>query len=287
MNHRLLLLRLFGALALWHNAACADLPILHGGEAPQIGHARIYEQSGIPVFRYQILKTYPHDTGNYTEALFMHDGYLYEGTGLYGASRLTKSNLATGEVLSERALDARYFGEGAVAVGERLYRLSYISNTGFVYRPDDLSPIATFHYPTQGWGLTTDGQQLIMSNGSAAILFIDPDSFETRRYITVHDAYGEVGFLNELEYVDGDLYANIWQTDYLVRFSAETGAVNAWIDLTGLNPNPTRLVYPHVLNGIAYTGQPGTLVVTGKNWPKLWHIKLTPANQVRYRRDYE
>lgn len=265
------------AFVLPDTTAFADMPILHDGEAPQIGGVRVYSQSQIPVYRYEVLKTYAHDTADYTEALFMHDGYLFEGTGQYGKSRLKKSDLETGEVLSQRDLDPRYFGEGAVALGDRLYHLTYISNTGFVYRPDDLTPVSEFSYTQQGWGLTTDGEMLIMSNGSASVLFIDPDDFTIERAIIVRDAYSTVGFLNELEYVDGDIYANIWQTDYIVRFSAETGRVNGWIDLRGLNPEPDKLVYPHVLNGIAYTGEPGTLLVTGKNWPSLWHIRLNPV----------
>jgi glutamine cyclotransferase len=268
------------AMLLWIAAGVADpLPILHDGEAPQVGHERIYRQSGIPVYRFAIQQTYSHDTADYTEALFMHDGFLYEGTGKYGRSRLKKWNLATGEVKSVRELEARYFGEGAVALKDRLYQLTYISNTGFIYRPHDLSPIERFHYPRQGWGMTTDGEHLIVSDGSAAVAFLDPETFETERDIVVRDGYGEVGFLNELEYVDGDIFANVWQTDYLVRFSAETGAVNGWVDLSGLNPNPTRLVYPHVLNGVAYNGEPGTLLVTGKNWPNLWHIKLVETSR--------
>ena len=277
-SHPVLLLAT--ATLLWMSVGAADpLPILHDGEAPQVGHARIYGQSGIPVYRYEIQQTYPHDTADYTEALFMHNGFLYEGTGKYGRSRLKKWDLETGEVKSVRELEARYFGEGAVALKDRLYQLTYISNTGFVYRPHDLSPIERFHYPRQGWGMTTDGEHLIVSDGSAGVAFLDPETFEAERYIVVRDGYGEVGFLNELEYIDGDIVANVWQTDYLVRFSAETGAVNGWVDLSGLNPNPTRLVYPHVLNGVAYTGEPGTLLVTGKNWPNLWHIKLVEASR--------
>ncbi|UHD17496.1 glutaminyl-peptide cyclotransferase [Thiocapsa bogorovii] len=166
-----------------------------------------------------------------------------------------------------------------MALKDRLYQLTYISNTGFGYRPHGLSPIERFHYPRQGWGMTTDGEHLIVSDGSAGVDFSDPETFEAERQIVVRDGYGEVGFLNELEYVDGDIGANVWQTDYLVRFSAETGAVNGWGDLSGLNPNPTRLVYPHVLNGVAYTGEPGTLLVTGKNWPSLWQIKLVEASR--------
>ncbi len=258
--------------------ARADPPILHDGEAPQIGHARVYEQSEIPIYRYEIIKTYPHDTADYTEALFMHEGYLYEGTGQYGKSRLKKWDLDSGQMISQRDVDRRYFAEGAVALDDRLFQFTYISNTGFIYRAHDLSPIGEFHYPTQGWGMTTNGERLIISNGSAAILFIDPEDFTVDRFITVRDRYSEVGFLNELEYVDGDIYANVWQTDFIVRFSAETGSVNGWIDLTGLNPDPATLVYPHVLNGIAYSGQADTLLVTGKNWPNLWHIRLVPVS---------
>ena len=252
----------------------AVTPIIRDGEAPQVGHARVYDQSDIPVYRYQIIQTYPHDTDDYTEALFIHDGHLYEGTGQYGKSRLKKLDLETGEVIGQHDLDRRFFGEGAVALGERLYQLTYTSNTGFIYRKDDFTLEGTFHYPGQGWGMTTDGESLIVSDGSSGVLFLDPETLSIERHIAVRDAQSHVGFLNELEYVDGDIYANVWQTDFVVRFSAETGIVNGWVDLTGLNPDPKTLVYPHVLNGIAYNGEAGTLIVTGKNWPNLWHIRL-------------
>jgi len=266
-------------LGFWVVATAKYLPILHGGEAPQIGKARVYGQHDIPVYRYEILKTYAHDTADYTEALFMHDGFVYEGTGGYGNSWLKKWDLKTGHLAQKHELDDRYFGEGAVILGDTLYQLTYISNIGFKYRANDLRPVAQFRYPRQGWGLTTDGTLLIMSDGSSTILFIDPTDFSVDHSIYVRDAYSEVGFLNELEYVDGDIYANVWQTDYIVRFSATTGRVNGWIDLSGLNPSPETLVYPHVLNGIAYTVEPGTLLVTGKNWPSLWHIRLTRTPQ--------
>jgi glutamine cyclotransferase len=254
--------------------AAAELPILHDGEAPQVGEARVYEQKGIPVYRYDILKTYPHDTRDYTEALFMHNGLVYEGTGGYGNSWIKIWDLQSGRLEKKQDVDDHYFGEGAVVLDDVLYHLTYISNVGFTYGASDLQPLSKFHYPYQGWGLTTDGTHLIMSNGSSTILFLDPEDFSIDHTITVYDNYSEVGFLNELEYVDGDIYANVWQSDYIVRFSAETGAVNGWVDLVGLNPDPVELVYPHVLNGIAYTGEPGTLLVTGKNWPSLWHLRL-------------
>ena len=125
--------------------------------------------------------------------------------------------------------------------------------------------------------MTTDGRSLIMGDGSSGIYFLNPVNLYLECYVTVEDEFGPIGFLNELEYVDGEIYANIWQTDYIVRFSAETGKVTGWVDLTGLNPDPERLVYPLVLNGIAYAGEPETLIVTGKKWPNLWHIRLVPA----------
>lgn len=264
-------------LILSGRASGAQEPILHNGEAPQVGHERVHGQSAVPVFTYEILATYPHDTADYTEALFMHNGHLYEGTGLYGESRLKIWDLETGTVIRQRELDERYFGEGAVVANGMLYQVTYISNTGFIYDPDTLQQVVSFRFPRQGWGLTTDGRSLIMGDGSSGIYFLNPSNLYLERYITVEDGFGSVGFLNELEYVDGEIFANVWQTDYIVRFSADTGEVTGWIDLTGLNPDPDTLVYPLVLNGIAYTGEPNTLLVTGKKWPHLWHIRLVPA----------
>lgn len=260
-----------------NSVAEAALSALPSGQAPDVDHTRVYDQTKVPVHTYEIVKTCSHSMDDYTEALFIHGDYLYEATGEFGRSKIQKSNLVTGEVACECCLDQRYFGEGAVGFEDKVYRLTYLSTLGFIYRQDDLQVVGTFHYPGQGWGLTSDGKSLIMSNGSAAILFLNPRSFELERYIVVKDAYSEVGFLNELEYVDGEIYANVWKTNYIVRFSAKTGEVTGWIDLNGLDPDPTKLMYPHVLNGIAYKHDNGTLLVTGKNWPSLWHIKLLAA----------
>lgn len=259
------------------NVAEAALSVLPSGQAPDVDHARVYEQLSVPVHTYEIVRILPHDTGDYTEGLFLHKGYLYEATGEFGRSRLKKSDISTCEVLCQSELDNRYFGEGAVALGDHVYRLTYLSTLGFIYCDDTLELMGTFHYPGQGWGLTTDGKSLIMSNGSAAILFIDAETFAVERYVVVTDSFSEVGFLNELEYLDGEIYANVWKTNYIVRFSAKTGNVTGWLDLNGLDPDPKKLVYPYVLNGIAHNGDEGTLLVTGKNWPSLWHIKPVPA----------
>jgi glutaminyl-peptide cyclotransferase len=259
------------------NSEVATLSVLPEGQAPDVNRARIYGQKNAPVHSYQIVDSFRHDTEDYTEGLFIHDGYLYEATGEFGKSKLKKSNLTTGEVICECCLGARYFGEGATAFEDKVYRLTYLSTFGFIYRADNLQLENTFRYPGQGWGLTTDGKSLILSNGSAAILFLNPRNCKVEHYIVVEDAYSEVGFLNELEYVDGEIYANVWKTNYLVRFSAKTGRVTGWVDLDGLHPDLAGPANPQVLNGIAYNGEKDTLFVTGKNWPTLWQIKLVPA----------
>ena len=198
-------------------------------------------QTSVPVYGFRVLRAYPHDPTAYTEGLTVYQGALYEGTGLRGQSKLRRLDLATGAVQEERPLPAEYFGEGVTVLGEEIYQLTYQSNVGFVYDRTTFRLKRTFRYPSQGWGLTTDGTRLIMSNGSAALVFIDPASMERTGYVVVSSAGGAVGFLNELEYIDGKVYANVWQTDLVVVIAPDTGAVRAWIDLGGLNPEPRRL----------------------------------------------
>ena len=257
-------------VALVPFAASAD-----SGHDP-LPRERVLDQTEIPVYGYRIVETYPHATSSYTEGLVMVDGELYEGTGLYGHSRLRHNELSTGEAIREVALQPTDFGEGVTVIGDRVYQLTYLHNTGFIYDRASFERIGTFRYITQGWGLTTDGESLIMSDGSSALLWLDPETFEPVRHVFVHDDVGPVGFINELEYVDGTIYANVWQTDFIAAIDAETGKIEAWIDLTGLNPDPERLVYPYVLNGIAHDAATGHLLVTGKEWPHMWAIDLVP-----------
>jgi len=235
---------------------------------------RILKQSAIPVYNYNIMETYPHDTTSYTEGLVVENGIVYEGTGLYGQSKLRKWDLRSGRILKEANLNPSYFGEGITLFGGAIYQLTYIENTGFIYDQETLQPKGSFRYLTQGWGLTNDGRQLLMSNGSSAILFLNPLSLDIERRVFVSDDVGPVGFLNELEYADGKLFANVWQTDFVAVIAPETGKVIGWIDLTGLNPDPKRLVYPFVLNGIAFNKNTGRLLVTGKCWPNVYEIQL-------------
>jgi glutaminyl-peptide cyclotransferase len=257
-------------------AGCLRGPHVDPAEYQQVTRAQVLAQTSVPVYGFRVLRAYPHDPTAYTEGLTVYQGALYEGTGLRGQSKLRRLDLATGAVQEERPLPKEYFGEGVTVLGEEIYQLTYQSNVGFVYDRTTFRLKRAFRYPSQGWGLTTDGTRLIMSNGSAALVFIDPASMERSGYVVVSSAEGAVGFLNELEYIDGKVYANVWQTDLIVVIAPDTGAVRAWIDLGGLNPEPRRLVYPFVLNGIARDPRDGALLVTGKDWPFIYALALVP-----------
>lgn len=228
----------------------------------------------VPVYGYRVVREYPHSTDSFTQGLVMRDGFFYEGTGRYGHSSLMKIEPATGHVVLRRDLDPRFFGEGVAIMGDELFQLTYKNNTGFVYELDGFGPLRSFSYLTEGWGLTGDGSSLIMSDGSAMLRFLDPDTLELEKSVTVSDFAGPVDLLNELEYIDGEIYANIWKQDCIVRISPGDGRVTGWIDLTGLNPIPAGSRGENVLNGIAFDRESGHLVVTGKCWPSLYEIEL-------------
>ena len=232
-----------------------------------------------PVYGFHVAATYPHDVQAFTEGLFFHDGELYESTGYEGRSSIRRVELATGRVLQSRALDPKYFGEGIVAWKDRLIELTWRSNIGFVYDLKTFAPIGEFHYPGEGWALTTDGRRLIMSDGSADLRFLDPATLKETGRLRVTDHGRPVAMLNELEWVKGEILANIWQTDRIARIDPHTGRVTGWIDLASLLGAPHgegRQGEPDVLNGIAYDAAGDRLFVTGKNWPKLFQITLTP-----------
>jgi len=259
---------------------CQSEPVDQHGKASktwrQVSRTEILSQNVIPVYTYKIKKKYPHDVTSYTEGLVMSDGFLYEGTGLYNKSKLVKMDLETGTVLQQYMLGPRYFGEGVTIFNNRIFQLTFNSNIGFIYDKTSFKLNGEFHYPTQGWGLTTDSKELIMSDGSAALFFLDPETLKQTRYIIVSDNIGAVGFLNELEYVDGDVYSNIWKTDLIARISLTTGKVTGWIDLTGINPDTSKLKYPYLLNGIAWNKKNRRLLITGKCWPEIYEIDLVP-----------
>jgi len=228
----------------------------------------------IPVYTYKILTSYPHDRTAFTQGLVFEDGFLYEGTGIRGQSSLRKVELESGNILQRRMLSAQFFGEGVTIFGNTILQLTWQSRVGFVYDKNTFELLHTFNYPTEGWGLTDDGKQLIMSNGTPILYFLDPETFQQIKLLEVFSRDGPVTGLNELEYIQGEIYANVWQTDYIVRVEAKTGQVIGWIDLTGLL-SPEDRGYPvDVLNGIAYDQKNDRLFVTGKLWPKIFEIEL-------------
>jgi glutamine cyclotransferase len=232
-----------------------------------------------PAYTYQIVNTYPHDRGAFTQGLVFEQGLLYEGTGLNGESTLRRVDLETGQVLQLRKLPEQFFGEGIALVGDKIVQLTWKSRLGFVYDKDSFERLDTFTYPTEGWGLTYDGQRLIMSDGTATLHFLDPNTYLETGRVQVHDGPTPITRLNELEYIGGEVWANVWQTDDVVRINPDTGQVVGWINLAGLlRPEDFQSpVPPSVLNGIAYDREHGRLFVTGKRWPKLFEIELIPA----------
>ena len=229
----------------------------------------------VTVHSYRVVDSYPHDKNAYTQGLVVQDGVLYEGTGLHGRSTLRRVHLETGQVRQLYRLPYRYYGEGLTVHGDKLIQLTWKSRTGFVYDKSSFELLRTFTYPTEGWGITSDGKRLIMSDGTANLYFLDPETFEEIHRVEVHDGGSPVTRLNELEYIQGEILANVWRTDRIARISPETGRVTGWIDLEGLSRTYQR-GRDDVLNGIAYDAQTGRLFITGKLWPKLFEIEVIP-----------
>jgi glutaminyl-peptide cyclotransferase len=230
------------------------------------------------LYGYRIVNTYPHDPQAFTQGLDIQDGVLYEGTGLNGRSSLRRVDLETGAVLQQADLAEEFFGEGIVVSGDRIYQLTWQSQQAFVYDQEAFEVVDTHTYPTEGWGLTSDGERLIMSDGSSTLFFRDPETFAEIRRVEVLDGDEPVIRLNELEWVNGEVWANVWQTDQIVQIDPATGAVLGWIDLTGLlQPEDQGGADVDVLNGIAVDEATGRIFVTGKLWPVLYEIELVAS----------
>jgi glutaminyl-peptide cyclotransferase len=230
------------------------------------------------VSTYQVVKSYPHDRQAFTQGLVYVDGVLYEGTGLNGQSSIRKVRLENGEVLQQHRLEDKYFGEGIAVWDRTILQLTWQSEIGFVYDRETFKPLKTFSYSGEGWGLTHDGTRLMMSDGSATIRFLDPESLAETGRITVRDGAMAIANLNELELVKGELFANVYQTNRIVRISPKTGNVLGWIDLSGLL-SPREAVGADVLNGIAYDAAGDRLFVTGKLWPRLFEIRIVASRK--------
>ena len=257
-------------------AACACGPSIEAGSTPE--------------YTYQIVHTYPHDRSAFTEGLFYKDGFLYEGTGEEGQSDIRKVKLETGEVVQKHVIPEEYFGEGIIAWKDRLLELTWKTEVGFIYNLDTFEQQKEFHYPGQGWSFTTDGKRLFVDDGTTQIRIWDPETLQETGRISVTDQGQPINrspnwcsdpdgrCLNEMEWVKGEIYANIWMTDKIVRIDPKTGKVTGWVDCTGLLVPQDRIeegkTPTDVMNGIAYDAQGDRLFVTGKRWPKLFEIKL-------------
>lgn len=226
-------------------------------------------------YKVEVVKEYPHDTGAYTQGLFFNGGRFYESTGQFGESSFREVELATGKVLSKMNFQQKYFGEGSVMLGGKLYILTWLNKVAFVYDAKTLEYKQTYSYPREGWGLTTDGKSLIASDGSSRLYFLSPE-FKQERYVDVKMDGRAVRNLNELEYIDGKVWANVYMTDLIVIINPADGTVEASIDCTGLLPGKLREPRTDVLNGIAQDPATGKIYLTGKYWPRLYEIKLVP-----------
>lgn len=223
---------------------------------------------------FDVIAQWPHDSQAYTQGLVWDDSVLLESTGLYGKSELRRVDLNTGRVLSFTALAANRFGEGIARVGSRLFQLTWESNVGYVYDADTFAPIDSFTYSGEGWGLATDGVSLIMSDGSDSLRYMSPETFVTERVVHVKHQGNPLRKLNELEFVNGEILANVYETDWLARIDPATGVVLQLVDFASLYPKGDRPYGTDVFNGIAKGPEPGTLLVTGKLWPVLFTVRL-------------
>ena len=228
----------------------------------------------VPTYSYKIKNSWPHDRRAYTQGLIFFDGLLWESTGQYGASSLRKVELKTGKVIKQISVPANYFAEGMTVFHNKVFQLTWQEHKGFIYDPATFQKQGEFNYTGEGWGLTHDGESLIMSDGTDRIRFLDPSTLATTRTISVTDRDEPVDQLNELEYIDGEIYANLYQTDRIARIAPKTGKILGWIDLTGLLSTKDRKGTEDVLNGIAYDEAGKRLFVTGKLWPKLFEIEI-------------
>jgi glutaminyl-peptide cyclotransferase len=247
--------------------AIGFLPGQRRGAAPSAGPA--------PTYSYEVVRSYPHDRGAFTQGLIFREGVFYEGTGLNGRSGIRKVKLETGEVLQSKPLGSQYFGEGITDWKGSIVQITWQSEIGFVYDMKSFEQTRSWSYTGEGWGLTHDDTRIIMSDGSSSLRFIDPATMKETGRMPVVDAGRAVERLNELEFVKGEILANVWQTDRIAKISPKDGHVTAWIDLSGLL-SPIERAGTDVLNGIAYDEAGDRLFVTGKLWPRIFEIKLVP-----------
>lgn len=255
-------------------------------ERPPLESPSTTEAQPIPKSGYQIVKRYPHDGKAFTQGLLFHEGMLYESTGQYGQSTLRKVDIPTGKVLKKFDLSSDFFAEGIALIGDEIYQLTWRSQVGFVYSLKDFKFLREFRYAGEGWGLTYDGTNLYHSDGTHVIRVVEPKSYKTIRTISVYDENKKpLREINELEWVKGEIWANIWHSDqigkpnHIARISPKDGKLLGWIDLSGISPADVKRDEENTMNGVAYDSKNDRIFVTGKNWKNLYEIKLTDINQ--------
>ena len=254
--------------------------------APQQSATPNSTNTSVPVYTYEIVNTFKHDPAAFTEGLFFHDGFLYESTGEEGRSNLRKVELETGKVIAQQNLGADSFGEGTTVLNGKIYQLTYKEETAFVYDAETLKLVKQFRYQGQGWGLTNDGTNLYMTDSTHVIRVIDPETFKTVRTISVFREDGKpLMNVNELEWIKGELWSNVWHSEdpeilgkpnHIARIDPQTGRLLGWIDLDGISPDDVKRNNENTLNGIAYDAANDRVFVTGKQWRKLFEIKVKP-----------
>jgi glutamine cyclotransferase len=255
-------------------ALLLSIPAL-GCQTTSVANLKTPGKDPVPIYGYEVVHAWAHDPGAYTQGLLFQDGKLLESTGQVGHSSLRRVEIETGRLLQRIDVNPPYFAEGITLLKGKIYQLTWQHQVGFIYDAWTFQKLGEFHYAGEGWGLANDGQSLILSDGSNRIRFLDPANFEVRKTIAVVDGRSAINELNELEYVQGEIYANIWHADRIARINPRTGSVVGWIDLTGLIARNEVNDEEAVLNGIAYDETNGRLFVTGKLWPKLFEIRLT------------
>lgn len=261
--------KLYALTALVFLLSCEDDP--GNGETITDTSTKVQEPASIS---YTVVNVYPHDTSSYTQGLQWHEGHLYEGTGMKGESRLLKVKLADGKPVQQVKLDANLFGEGITILNNKIYQLTWQEHKVLVYDLVTLKKVQEFPWAFEGWGITNNGKDLIISTGTNNLYFVDPSDFKIINTVSVSSNYGPEGSLNELEFVDGKIYANVWNRDDILVIEPKTGAVNAKINMANLLDNSKRSENTDVLNGIAYDPAKKSFYITGKRWPSLFEVKL-------------
>ncbi|MDW7692895.1 glutaminyl-peptide cyclotransferase [Flammeovirgaceae bacterium SG7u.111] len=253
------------------------IAVVHKSDSTREGHnvrVDVFPSTAPTTYVYQVINDYPHDDKAFTQGLVYHDGYLLEGTGHKGASSLRKVDVRTGKIVKISSMPDQFFGEGIALFGDEIFQLTWQSQSGFVYDKNTFQQKREFRYPTEGWGLTTVGDKLLMSDGSNILYYLDPKSFTELSRLEVYDNNGPVKQLNELEYIEGEIWANVWETDFIVRIDPKTGKVVGKINLGGILDRRKYTGQVDVLNGIAYDPVMKRIFVTGKHWPRLFQIRV-------------